>query len=166
LHDAQILIVHWHFRFVLVAYFKFALHVCMLYIFDDTFIISEWICSNCVSIPIYKHYKYIANRFAQLANLLPSAVWSIYGSMINFMTEKVMKSQSWDEHHLYFYHENQKYVPHMWHHTDIMYRMNYLWEYNKLYDQKGNEKPKPRRLGLGLINTHVQIVHIWLYHWI
>jgi hypothetical protein len=43
----------------------------MLYIFDDTFKISEWIYSNCVSIPIYKH---IVNRFAQLANSLPSAV--------------------------------------------------------------------------------------------
>jgi hypothetical protein len=46
----------------------------MLYIFDDTFKISEWICSNCVSIPIYKHYKYIVNRFVQLANSLLSAV--------------------------------------------------------------------------------------------
>ena len=27
-----------------------------------------------ISIPIYKHYKYIVNRFVQLANLLPSAV--------------------------------------------------------------------------------------------
>jgi hypothetical protein len=41
----------------------------MVYIFNDKFRIS----GNCVSIPIFKHYKYIVNGFVQLANL-PSAV--------------------------------------------------------------------------------------------
>ena len=74
LHDTQILIVHQDFGFVLLTYSKFVIYFCIVYKCDDKLQISEWICSYCKLIPISEHYKYIANAFAQLSNLAPSAM--------------------------------------------------------------------------------------------
>ena len=77
LHDTQIFTVYWCFRFVLPARSKFTLHVCMVYIFDNKFRISERICGNCISMPIFKHYKYITVfKFSAVCHVAPSHHYS------------------------------------------------------------------------------------------
>jgi hypothetical protein len=71
----QILIVHQDFGFVLLTYSKFVLYFCIVHKCDYKLQISKWICSYCKLIPTFEHYECIANAFAWLLNLAPSAVF-------------------------------------------------------------------------------------------
>jgi hypothetical protein len=67
------------FRFVHLTYSKFVLQIFIVCKFDDKFRISEWICSYCIWIPIFKHYNCIVNAFARHSNSAPSVM--IWGSL-------------------------------------------------------------------------------------